>query len=79
LNAPPLTSTAPVRIRRATSSARPSLPQTPPASPYRELLAIATASSSPSNGMIDSTGPKISSCASSDDGDTSAKTVGETK
>ena len=47
-------STAPVRMRRATARARSgSADQTPPARPYRESLAIATASSSSANGMID--------------------------
>ncbi|CNM60620.1 Uncharacterised protein [Mycobacterium tuberculosis] len=34
-----------------------------PANPYTLSLAIRIASSSSSNGMTDSTGPKISSCA----------------
>ena len=42
-------------------------------------LAIATASSSSSYGMIDSTGPKISSCAIVMSCVTSEKTVGLTK
>jgi hypothetical protein len=42
-------------------------------------LAISTASSSVSNGMIDSTGPKISSRYTRMSGVTSANTVGLTK
>ena len=51
---------------------------TPPASPYTESLAIATASSSSSNGMNDTTGPKISSRATRIELTTSASTVGST-
>src|SRR5215831_5808770 len=64
LNAPPLMSIWPARMRRATRCARASsFDHTAPARPYTESLAMRTASSSSWYGMIESTGPKISSCA----------------
>ena len=56
-----------------------SVVQTYDASPYMVLLATRIASASVSNGMTDSTGPKISSRAIRISDVTSAKTVGRTK
>ena len=56
-----------------------SLPETAAKSPYTVSLAIATASSSVSYGMIERTGPKISSCAIVMSRVTFEKTVGRTK
>ena len=52
--------------------------QTPAASPYTMSLPIASASSSSVNGMIDSTGPKTSSCAMRIEFFTPLKIVGST-
>ena len=70
----------PARIRRATASERSSEPDiTLPANPYVLSLAIRIASSSSSNGMTASTGPKISSWAIVMELSTSVKSVGLTK
>src|SRR5258707_15393223 len=64
----------PVRTRRATRRPRAGSPaHTPPENPYGESLATATASSSSSQGMRQSTGPKISSRATRMELSTSAE------
>ena len=69
----------PALIRRATASERSREPDiTLPAKPYTLSLAIRIASSSSSNGMTDSTGPKISSWAMVILLSTSVKSVGLT-
>ena len=66
-------------MRRATALARSRSPEViAPDSPYFESLAMRTASSSSSNGIITSTGPKISSWAMVIELSTSAKIVGST-
>ena len=66
-------------MRRATASERSSEPEnTPPGSPYLLSLAMRTASSSSSNGMTTSTGPKISCWAMVMELSTSVKSVGST-
>jgi hypothetical protein len=72
-----LTHTTPALSFGATSSARLTFSvHTLAASPYGVLLASATASAGVRNVIATSTGPKISTCATLDEGATSVNSVG---
>ncbi len=74
------TQTVPARILGAMSSARLTFSvHTLAASPYTVLLASSTASAGVRNVIETTTGPKISTCAMVDDGETSVKSVGGKK
>src|SRR4051794_19766535 len=77
---PPFTEMVPVRMRRATARARStSVPTTAPDRPNSELLAMATASSSPSCGITARTGPNTSSWAMVESWSTPTSTLGSTR